>query len=233
MQCYKRRTYQLLGLTSGSRILDIGCGTGDDALAMASLVGPEGKVTGLDYAQPLIDEARQRAASAGLAVEFTAGDVHALDFPDDSFDGCRADRVFMHLRDREKALAEMIRVTRPGGRIVVREPDWDTLIVDSPDRDLTRLILNRHFDRVILNGWAGRGLFRLFRLAGLDSVEIADTSTLVLTDFATANGFYGLEAAAKAMGESADGWIAGLKRADRDGIFFSAVTGFTAVGVKP
>jgi ubiquinone/menaquinone biosynthesis C-methylase UbiE len=233
MQRYKRRTYQLLGLTSGSRILDIGCGTGDDALAMASLVGEQGKVTGLDYGQPLIEEARRRAESAGLAVEFTAGDVHALDFPDDSFDGCRADRVFMHLRDREKALSEMVRVTKPGGRIVVREPDWDTLIVDSPDKDLTRSILDRHFDRVILNGWAGRELFRQFRLAGLDSVEIADTSTLVLTDFATANGFYGLEAAAKAMGEAANGWIEGLKRADRDGIFFSAVTGFTAVGVKP
>jgi ubiquinone/menaquinone biosynthesis C-methylase UbiE len=233
MQRYKRRTYQLLGIAPGSHILDIGCGTGDDAIALASLAGPEGRVVGLDYAQPLIDEARQRAANSSLAVEFTAGDVHALDFPYDSFDGCRADRVFMHLRDREKALSEMIRVTKPGGRIVVREPDWDTLIVDSPDRDLTRSILDRHFDRVILNGWAGRELFRQFRLAGLDSVEIADTSTLVLTDFATANGFYGLEAAAEAMGESAAGWIEGLKRADRDGIFFSAVTGFTAVGVKP
>ena len=72
MQRDKRRTYQLLGLTSGSRILDIGCGTGDDALAMASLVGEQGKVTGLDYGQPLIEEARRRAESAGLAVEFTA-----------------------------------------------------------------------------------------------------------------------------------------------------------------
>jgi ubiquinone/menaquinone biosynthesis C-methylase UbiE len=240
MQRYKRRTYQLLGITAGARILDVGCGTGDDALAMAELVGSCGQIVGLDYSPSLIEEAHQRVKDGALPVDFTSGDVHRLDFPDNSFDGCRADRVFMHLRDREQALAEMIRVTRPGGRIVVREPDWDTLIVDSPERELTRRIVTGHFDRVIRNGWAGRDLYRQFRQAGLERVEIADTSTLVLTDLATADRFYGLADAARTLGEAepeckdrADAWIERLRAADRAGLFFSAVTGFTAVGVVP
>ncbi|EWY39630.1 hypothetical protein N825_05965 [Skermanella stibiiresistens SB22] len=232
MRRYKQRTYRLLGVGPGSRILDIGCGTGDDALAMAAMVGDGGRVVGLDHSQSLIDEARTRVTAETAAVEFTAGDVHRLDFPDGGFDGCRADRVFMHLRDRERALAEMIRVTRPGGRVLVREPDWDTLIIDGPGRDLTRRVIQGHFDRVVLNGWAGRELYRLFRRAGLERVEIADTSTLVLTDFATANQFYGLEAAARALNGEADGWLDHLRQADADGLFFSAVTGFTAVGHK-
>ena len=239
MRRYKRKTYQLVGASPGARLLDIGCGTGDDVRALADLVGAGGQVVGLDFSSAIVEEARRRVGGTTMPIELRVGDVHALDLPDDGFDGCRADRVFMHLADPARALAEMIRVTRPGGRIVVREPDWDTLAVDSPERDLTRRILQQHFDRVIRHGWSGRQLYRLFHQAGLGRVTVADTSTLILTDFATANQFYGLEAAAAllqqsepALAERAAAWLAQLKQADAEGRFFSAVTGFTVAGEK-
>lgn len=242
MQRYKNRSYELLGAAPGTRLLDVGCGTGEDALALAERVGPGGWVIGLDAIGALIDEARRRARVRGddLPVEFRVGDVHHLDLADGSVDGCRADRVFMHLEDRRQALAEMIRVTRPGGKIVVREPDWDTLVIDGADAEFTRHILSRHFDRALRHPRSGRELYRMFRQAGLKGVTVADCSTLVLTDFATADRLYGLSDAAARMqdhapewGPRAQDWLEGLRRVDRDGLFFSAVTGYTVVGTKP
>ncbi|NJO08830.1 MAG: methyltransferase domain-containing protein [Leptolyngbyaceae cyanobacterium SL_1_1] len=240
MQRYKQKTYDLLAAAPGTYLLDVGCGTGEDAVALARRVGSSGKVIGLDCSASLIQEARRRVDSEDLPVTLQVGDVHRLEFADDSFDGCRADRLFMHLADRRQALAEMIRVTRPGGRILVREPDWDTLVVDHPQRDLTRQILHRHFDHAIRHSASGGELYRLFRQAGLERVAVADTSTLILTDFSTANRLYGLEDAAAHTKEQLpelslqiSAWLADLQQADGKGTFFSAVTGFTVVGCKP
>ncbi len=240
MQRYKQKTYELLGATPGAVLLDVGCGTGDDAIALAKRVGHTGRVVGIDCSTSLIAEARRRVKPGDQSLTFKVGDVHHLDFVDSSFDGCRADRLFMHLEDRQQALREMIRVTRPKGRILVREPDWDTLIVDHPHRDLTRKILKPHFDQAIRHSATGGELYRLFRQAGLVQVTIADTSTLVLTDFSTANQLYGLEAAATrakekmpALGSEISTWLSDLQQAEQEGIFFSAVTGFTILGYKP
>ena len=237
MQRYKQKTYDLLGATPGASLLDVGCGTGDDAIAIAERVGRTGRVVGIDYSASLIEEARLRVKSRELSLTFQVGDIHHLDLADNSFDGCRADRLFMHIEDRQQALAEMIRVTRPNGRVLVREPDWDTLIVDHPDRALTRKILHPHFDQAICHGSTGGELYRLFHQAGLKEITIADTSTLVLTDFSTANQLYGLAPAAAQAKEQMpelstqiSDWLEDLQQADRDGIFFSAVTGFTVVG---
>lgn len=240
MQRYKQKTYALVGAQGPARILDVGCGTGDDALAMAERIGTGGAIIGLDASDTLVEEARRRTASKDLPVEFLTGDVHRLAFDDAEFDGCRADRVFMHLENPGQALAEMVRVTRPGGRVLVREPDWDTLVIDSPERDLTRNILHHHFDAALRHSRIGRQLYRLFRQAGLVDVAAADCSTLVLTDFETADRLYGLEDAAARMTRQQPelapriaAWLADLRRADREGRFFSAVTGYTVVGMKP
>ena len=87
-------------------VLDIGCGTGDDVLALAELVGPKGKVIGLDNSKSMIEEANQRSKQNQYAVQFRVGDIYKLDFADNTFDCCRADRVFMHLPDRQQALSD-------------------------------------------------------------------------------------------------------------------------------
>src|SRR3954453_14467154 len=123
VQRYKQESFQLAGAREGAKLLDIGCGAGDDVRSLAQLVGPAGLVVGLDSSATMVAEAERRAAGTGLPVEFRVGDVYALDWPDASFDGCRADRVFQHLAERDGALAELVRVTRPGGRIAITDPD--------------------------------------------------------------------------------------------------------------
>ncbi|EIN11735.1 ubiE/COQ5 methyltransferase [Punctularia strigosozonata HHB-11173 SS5] len=103
------------------RILDVGCGPGTITVDFARHV-PQGHVIGLEYFPDPLDGARALAVQEGVKnVEFTTGDVHALQYPDDSFDIVHAHQVLQHIRDPVQALREMKRVTRPGGLVAVRE----------------------------------------------------------------------------------------------------------------
>ncbi|MFE4669765.1 class I SAM-dependent methyltransferase [Streptomyces sp. NPDC056716] len=119
--------YLLGSLTPDLRILDIGCGPGTITADLAALV-PQGRVTGLDHAPGILDQARATAAGRGLAnIDFTTGDVHALDFPDGSFDVVHAHQVLQHVGDPVAALREMARVTAPGGIVAARDADYGAM----------------------------------------------------------------------------------------------------------
>ena len=116
--------YLLDSLGPHMRILDIGCGPGTITADLAALV-PDGRVTGVDQAPGVLERARATAAERGLDnVDFAVADVHALDFPDDSFCVVHAHQVLQHVGDPVQALREMRRVTKPGGYIAVRDSDY-------------------------------------------------------------------------------------------------------------
>lgn len=90
----KRESYRMLAASRGRRVLDVGCGLGDDAAALAELVAPGGTVVGVDGSQAMIDAARQRHGGIeGLSFELANGGD--LPFADASFDACRIDRVLV------------------------------------------------------------------------------------------------------------------------------------------
>jgi SAM-dependent methyltransferase len=186
----------------------------------------------------MITEARQRAGGLKLPVEFRLGDVYHLDLADHTFDGCRAERLFVHLERPDAALAEMCRVTRPGGRIVVAEPDFETRILDAPDRGLMRRILN-HLCDSFANGGMGHRLPRLFRQAGLMDVSV---SAVTVIKTSMAEGLSGVsfeelagraEAAGVVSAAEAETWLAQLREADHAGHFFNAVTAFVVSSRNP
>ncbi|WP_317446295.1 class I SAM-dependent methyltransferase [Streptomyces collinus] len=115
----------LLGvLKPHMRILDIGCGPGTITADLAERV-PEGHVTGVDHAPGILRQARETAAARGLAnVDFAVADVHRLDYPDDTFCVVHAHQVLQHVGDPVQALREMVRVTKPGGFVAVRDADY-------------------------------------------------------------------------------------------------------------
>lgn len=234
---YKRRTFELLDIRPGHRLLDVGCGTGDDVRALAPLVGPHGWVVGVDSSATMIAEARRRAQNSGLPMEFCVGDAHNLGFADQAFDGVRVDRTLQHLARPERALAEAVRVLRTGGRIVVAEPDWDSLLIDAPDRAATRAIVNFRCDSYC-QGWIGRQLARLLAAAGVAGVDVTGV-TLTVRDYATAERLLGLQEAAHGAADAgivergaAVRWLESLRAAADAGRFFSAVVGFMGVGHK-
>jgi ubiquinone/menaquinone biosynthesis C-methylase UbiE len=183
----KRDSYDLLNATPGRRILEVGCGLGDDAAALAKRVAPGGSVVAIDGSQAMIDAARERHRDvAGLS--FDVADAAHLPFDDASFDACRIDRVLQHIDDPALAIAEMVRVLRRGGVVVAFDNDWETLTVDSADRALTRTILNAWCDR-FPSGWIGRRLVPLFLQAGLRDV-VTYPKTLVLRELDVADRIY-------------------------------------------
>lgn len=233
----KRESYDLLGLAPGSRVLDVGCGLGEDAAALARLVAPGGVVVGVDSSRGVIEAARGRYDGVeGLSFEIA--DAAALPFDSASFDACRVDRVLQHVADPASAIRELVRVLRPGGVLVAYDNDWETLTVDSADRALTRTVLNAWCDR-FPSGWIGRQLVPLFLHAGLRDV-VASPRTLVLRDLAVADRLYCFFATIERLAadgvidrEAADRWSDGLRRADGDGRFFCSYTGFLVSGTKP
>lgn len=116
---------EMAGLQERQKVLDLGTGTGQAALAAARIVGKSGKVIGLDIAPGLINKAKEQAAVAGFSwVEFVQGDAEAVDFPDESFDRVLCHLGLMHFPDRDRALAEMRRVLKKGGRTILSV--WST-----------------------------------------------------------------------------------------------------------
>jgi ubiquinone/menaquinone biosynthesis C-methylase UbiE len=234
---YKQHALALLDPRPGMALLDVGCGTGTDARELAAQVMPGGRVVGLDVSDTMLSEARQR--SAGLPIDFVRGDAHKLEFPDGAFDGCRADRVFQHLADPRATLAEMARVTRRGGHIVVTDADWETLVVDIPDRTPMRKVTTYAVDTIHVNGWIGRELPRLFAEAGLTAIGVSAHAAYV-TDWEMAEKGARLPARATAARDAgvisdaeAARWIELLEGLRRDGRFWYALTFFTVYGRKP
>jgi SAM-dependent methyltransferase len=116
--------YLLDRLEPHMRILDVGCGPGTITADFAALV-PDGHVTGVDRAPEVLERARATAAGRGLAnVDFAVTDVHALDYPDDTFCVVHAHQVLQHVGDPVRALREMRRVTGPNGFVAVRDSDY-------------------------------------------------------------------------------------------------------------
>ena len=98
-------------------------------------MAPGGEAVGIDASAAMLEVARQRLEGTGLAASFHVGDAMALDLPTDSFDAVRCERLLIHVPDAAVVLDEMVRVTRPGGRIVVIDIDFDLMALDLPGLD--------------------------------------------------------------------------------------------------
>ena len=228
---------ELLAIRLGHRLVDVGCGTGDQVRALAAAVGPTGSVIGVDPSELLLAEARRRTGWRAGPVEFRLGDATHLDLDDASVDGARCERVFQHLVDPPAAMAELVRVTRPGGRIVVVDTDWGMHAVHGADPALTDRVLAAWLEEPP-NARAGRRLPELFAAHGMPQpVVVAETfattdplrPTLspfpMLADLAARTGAVTADEAAR--------WLAELAEAGREDRFFWAFTMFAVAATRP
>jgi ubiquinone/menaquinone biosynthesis C-methylase UbiE len=234
-QSYKQTIMEQLALQAGATILDIGCGAGQDTQDLARAVGPRGRVVGIDKSETMLQEARARAEQTQLPVEYVLADATELPFADASFDACQASRVLGHLSQPGLAVAEMVRVARPGAQVVAADGDFDLAIVDIPDRALARKVMHAACDQME-QGWIGRQMPRLFQQAGLRNIRVE--GRLMPLDYAFFQlAFRGiLQRAQVADAVSAEEltrfWDA-LEQAEKEQHFFARVGGFVVSGRKP
>ncbi len=234
----KRRSFDLLDPPADGRVLDVGCGTGDDVLALAERFDATGTAVGVDSSRAMVGTGRDRSREAKptAQVSFSVADATRLPFSDDAFYGARTDRVLQHLQNPRRGFEELVRVTRPGGRVVVTDSDWGTLTLAAGETDID--------DRLVDPDWScaetadiGRRLRGFANGAGLVNVDV-EPATLSFDDFETADsvlGFSGrldrLRAADELADDTARSVLSDLR--DADGEFFSSLTLFTAVGTVP
>ncbi len=168
--------YLLPELQPRMRILDVGCGPGTITAGLADHV-PDGRVTGIDSVPGVLAQAGELARDRAN-LEFTTGDVYALDYSDATFDVAHAHQVLQHLSDPVGALREMRRVTRPGGLVAVRDADYGAMVW-YPDVPALRDWLALYQRVARANGGepdAGRRLHVWTREAGLGERTVSSST---------------------------------------------------------
>lgn len=232
IQSCRQRMLDLSPVKPGDRILDIGCGIGHSALALASKVGSTGAVVGIDKSDTLIAEAKRRAGGSAAPPRYQAGDARRITFDDHNFDLCRIERVLMYVETPEQALDEMLRVLRPGGQFAVFEFDYDCIVVDARDLALTRRIV-RLVSNSIPSPCVGRQLSRLLRERGAEALTIIPHMiTTPLDMFRRVFGGTVRNAVDKGELQPAeiDRWWRDLDRSEREDRFFAGFFGFIVCG---
>jgi len=237
----KRRSYALMGIRPGDRVLDVGCGPGIDTLALARLVGDSGQVVGVDCDRAMIAQADRAAldANAGRCVKHVHSDACALPFESGEFDSCRSERLFEHLCHPEQALSEMVRVTKSGGSVVVVDSDWGSGSIDSPHTDIERRIVRLIAERRLNNPYSGRRLYRLFRQRGLGDLVVEGFCLPVLSHplFRRLAQLDQTEEDALSAGivspEELTAWRASLEQAEAERGFFASCNLILVAGTAP
>ena len=237
----KRRSYELMQIKPGDRVLDVGCGPGMDTLPLAQHVSPSGQVYGVDADPGMIQEARRRTIEAGLEqiVWHHHAEAYHLPFLDNHFDSCRSERMFQHLTSPESAMAEMVRVTKPDGWVVVVDADHATWSTDTPETDIERRLARFFADSQQRNGYVGRQLYGFFQNCGLNNIGIEMCSSFH-TDYVMCREIFCLDKFEKealeadVVSEQEIGrWRDSLEAADREGRFFSSASLVIVSGQKP
>jgi len=176
---------QALQLGYGGSVLDVGCGPASDTIALARLVGKAGRVVGIDTDAEAIEKANARAQEmrVGQWVQHEVGDAHRLPYATDSFDSVHCARTLHRVANPRQVIAEMVRVAKPGGRVVLADVDMSsrTFDVSEPALQPVEWELRRARELVFDNLYTGRSLYRWAKETGLQEVS-AQPFAFAITD---------------------------------------------------
>ncbi len=242
----KKRSYELMHIRNGHRVLDLGCGPGIDTIPLAQFVSPTGQVIGIDIDKEMINIANEKAKEANVAdlVVHKHFEAESIPYNSNYFDSCHCERLLQHLLEPERAIFEMVRVTKPNGWIVVSDTDHSTLTIDSPDIDI-EWKLRRFHTELFKSGYIGRQLYRLFKQQNLRNSKVlledivVEIFPLFSTEYISTRYITLLDKTEKEAitagiitDEELKRWHNNLERADKEGVFFSSVIMVLIAGRK-
>jgi arsenite methyltransferase len=234
----RRIVRDALAPAPGERILDVGCGPGFYCAELLDDVGPSGHVVGLDSSAAMLALAGRRLAGREGA-ELRESDATGLPVDDASFDGAISVQVQEYVADIGTSLAELHRVLRPGGRVLVFDIDWETLSINADDEDLTARVL-KAWDEHLAHRSLPRTLAARLRAAGFEDVRMEahpfatatfdpDSYGAALVPFigAFVPGREGLTE------DDAERWVEEQRALGERGEFFFSITQFCFTARKP
>jgi len=183
----------------------------------------------------MIDEGRRRTADLGGAVRCQVGDVQRLELGNDAVDGVRTERVLMYVPDQQRAIGELARVVRPGGRVVAFELDYGATLVDLPDHGAAQRVLDA-LGHTVAHRWMGRALARAFHQAGLRDI-VAEPRPIALPPAIHRQLVAPALAAAVETGtleaHAFRQWLAAAQDAERGGYHSDTFVGMVVSARKP
>lgn len=229
-----------LKLPPSAQVLDLGCGTGVVARAVARREGFSGRVVGIDHSPRFVEAARRLAAEEGVdkRVEFEVGDAHALADADGRFDAVIAHTLISHVTEPLTILKEAARVVRPGGMVAIFDGDYASLTYACPDRALGKAMDEGLMTATFNNPLVMRDLPHLLPQVGLELIDaVADVVAEIGTGsyFVTFAETYAplVSRAGLLPPETVDRWLADQRRALEQGTFFAACNYYTYLARRP
>lgn len=227
-----------LDVRPGERVLDIGSGPGLLAEALAAIVGARGSVCGIDTSEPMLEMARRRCDAQPQA-RFEQADAAKLPYPDASFDAAVSTQVYEYVEDMPRALSELFRVLRPGGRVAIVDTDYDSLVIhtENPER-MARVLCA--WDEHFVHRGLPRVLTPLLRDAGF-AVGRRSAIPILNPEYHPGAFSYHLTRmmAGYAVGRQgvdqaeADAWLQELKELGERGQYFYSLNRYLFVAQRP
>jgi ubiquinone/menaquinone biosynthesis C-methylase UbiE len=160
-----------LGLGATSEILEAGSGPGTALPDLLQWVGPDGRIVGIDPTRALVMQAQERAREArARQASYDVGDIRQIDRPANTFDAAFCDKILVHVAPISQAIGELVRVTRPGGRVGTVEWFSQGMVI-AADYALTRQVLDGSAPTGALNPMAPLELEHHLSEAGLEHIE--------------------------------------------------------------
>jgi SAM-dependent methyltransferase len=227
-----------LGAQHGERVLDLGCGPGFYIAELLDTVGPEGSVVGVDRSLDMLAAAAQRVAGRPN-VEFHDGTAASLPLADADCDRALSVQVLEYVEDVPAALAQLYRVLRPRGRLVLWDVDWGTVSWHAVDRDLMRRALGA-FDKHLVHPSLPHTLSAQLRAAGFENVQM-DAHAFATNELSPETyggslvsmlGSYVVQHDLISR-EDASRWRDEQRRLATEGQFFFSVTQFCFAATRP
>jgi arsenite methyltransferase len=233
----RRKVLDALKLREGERVLDIGSGPGLLAYDMAASVGPDGRVCGIDTSEDMLTMSRKRCVEQPWT-EFQRADATSLPYANDSFDAVVSTQVYEYVADIPAALAELHRVGRPGGRVVVLDADYGSLVIHTENEARMERVLSAWSEHFVHAGLP-RTLSRQLRDAGFTvrQREAIPMFNPEYQDNTYGKGLLGIMASfvvgRKGVSqEEADDWLAEFAELDKQGKFFFSLNRYLFVAEK-
>ena len=233
----RARILAALNLKPGMQVLDVGSGPGHQAFEIAQALGPNGRIEGVDSGESAVETGRRRCAGLQNA-SFTLGNAYDLPCENEVFDVIMSSQVFEYLDDVPRALREMFRVLKSGGRVLIHGTGWGALLWHSRDRERMARILEI-WDGHLADPMMPETMARKLRDAGFANVQVEpivhvettyepNSMSAILAKFV--GGYLVSQGVSQA---EADAWAEELPDLGADGDYFFSSNEYVFTARKP